>query len=95
MCQNRPRENITRYAKRIKITDTTGLEISLREGNEQSLQQLWHCRNNGNEFSFPLTQPAFTCSKLTIARLEQAAFIINVEHISQHILVFLLLTLNM
>ena len=47
------------------------------------------------------TQPAFTCSKLTIETLEQGVkyksgvFIVNFEHISHLVLVFLLLTLNM
>ena len=56
------------------------------------------------------TQPAFTCSKLTIETLEQVwnmfkvnnkdtrtmpgVFIVNFEHISHLVLVFLLLTLN-
>ena len=95
-----------RYAKRIKTVDTTGLEISLLQGNKRSLQQLWRCGNNGNEFSFPLAQPALTCSKLTIETLEQGVkkwrqwrrsgvFIVNFEHISHLVLVFLLLTLNM
>ena len=51
-----------------------------------------------------LTQPAFTCSKLTIETLEQGVkyrqwrrfgvFIVNFEHISHRVLVFLLLTLS-
>ena len=48
------------------------------------------------------TQSAFTCSKLTIKTLEQGVkyvrrsgvFIVNLEHISHLILVFLLLTLS-
>ena len=39
-----------------------------------------------------VTQPAFTCSKLTIETLEQG---VSSEHISHLVLVFLLLTLNM
>ena len=48
-------------------------------------------------FATPI-QPAFTCSKLRIETLEQDVkyvFIVNFEHISDHVLVFLLLTLNM
>ena len=56
--------------------------------------------------AFLLTQPAFTCSKLTMQTLEQSVkcvkywgrsgvFIVNFEHISHLDLVFLLLTLNM
>ena len=56
------------------------------------------------------TQSAFTCSKLAIQTLEQgvkygvtikiperrqAVFIVNFEHISHLVLVFVLLTLNM
>ena len=45
------------------------------------------------------TQPAFTCSKLTIDTLRtcrlSGVFIVNFEHISHLVLVFLLLTLNM
>ena len=47
------------------------------------------------------TQSAFTCSKLTIKTPEQrhwrrsGVFIVNAEHISHFVLVFLLLTLNM
>ena len=51
-----------------------------------------------------ITQPAITCSKLTIETLEQSAkyvqwcrsdvFIVNFEHISHLVLVFLLLTLS-
>ena len=46
------------------------------------------------------SQPAFTCSKLTIETLEHhwcrsGIFIINFEHISHLVLVFVLLTLNM
>ena len=52
------------------------------------------------------TLPAFTCSKLAIETLEQGlkyvrrqccsgVFIVKLEHISHHTLVFLLLTLNM
>ena len=42
-------------------------------------------------------QPVFTYSKLGIETLEQRSgiFIVNFEHISYLILVFLLLTLNM
>ena len=49
-------------------------------------------------------QPAFTCSKLTVEALEQGVkyvqcrsgiFIVNFEHISPLVLVFVLLTLNM
>ena len=42
-----------------------------------------------------IPQPAFTCSKLTIETLKQGIFIVNFEHISQLVLVFPLLTLNM
>ena len=48
-----------------------------------------------------LTQPAITCSKLTIKTPERREwrrsriFIVNFEHISHLVLVFLLLTLNM
>ena len=42
-----------------------------------------------------LSQPAFTCSKLTIETLEQGVKYVNFEHISHLVLVFLLLTLNM
>ena len=42
-----------------------------------------------------ITQPAFTCSKLTMETLEQSIFIVNFKHISRLVLVFLLLTLNM
>ena len=50
-----------------------------------------------------VSQPVFTCSKLTIETLEQGVkyhcrrsgvFIVNFEHISHLVLVFLLLTLN-
>ena len=45
------------------------------------------------------SQPAFTCSKLTIETLDvrhrSGVFIVNFEHISHLVLVFLLLTLNM
>ena len=49
-----------------------------------------------------VTQSVFTCSKLTIKTLEQGVkyvrrsgvFIVNLEHISHLILVFLLLTLS-
>ena len=49
------------------------------------------------------SQAVFTCSKLTIESLEQGVnycrysgvFIVNFEHISQLVLVFILLTLNM
>ena len=53
---------------------------------------------------FVLSQPAFTCSNLTIETLEQSVkrnwhrsgvFIVNFEHISHFVLLFLLLTLNM
>ena len=47
------------------------------------------------------TLSAFTCSKLTVGTLEQGVkfvqsyvFIVNFEHISQLVLVFLLLTLR-
>ena len=52
---------------------------------------------------FHPTQPAITCSELTIETLEQgvkyvwrqsAVFIVNFEHNSHLILVFLLLTLS-
>ena len=55
----------------------------------------------------PISQPAFTCSKLRIETLEQdvkyvqsynkdnKVFIVNFEQISHPALVFLLLTLNM
>ena len=64
----------------------------------------YQCFNKSvsNEHKLPaLTQPAFTCSKLTIETLEQGVkrrsgvFIVNFEHISHLVLVFLLLTLNM
>ena len=46
-----------------------------------------------------VTGPVFTCSKLTTETLEQCCrhgvFIVNFEHISHLVLVFLLLTLNM
>ena len=47
-----------------------------------------------------ICQPAFTCSKLTIETIEKGVklfgvFIVNFEHISHFVLVFLLLTLNM
>ena len=50
-----------------------------------------------------VTQSVFTCSKLTIKTLEQGVkyvrrsgvFIVNLEHISHLILVFLLLTLSL
>ena len=48
-----------------------------------------------------VTQPAITCSKLTIGTLEQGVkwrcsgvFIVNFEHISHLVLMFLLLTLS-
>ena len=48
-----------------------------------------------------VSQPPFTCSKLVIKTLEQGVkwrrsvvFIVNFEHISHLVLVFLLLTLN-
>ena len=53
---------------------------------------------------FVLSQPEFTCSNLTIETLEQSVkrnwhrsgvFIVNFEHISHFVLLFLLLTLNM
>ena len=43
------------------------------------------------------TQPAITCSKLTIETLEQGhsgVFIVNSEHISHLVLMLLLLTLS-
>ena len=46
------------------------------------------------------TRPAITCSKLKIEKLEQgmkyvqSTFIVNFEHISHLVLVFLLLTLS-
>ena len=48
---------------------------------------------NWNNFT---SQPAFTCSKLTIETLERrsSVFIVNFEHISHLVLVFLLLTLS-
>ena len=48
-------------------------------------------------FAF-LSQSTITCSKLAIETLERrrsGVFIVNFEHISHHVLVFLLLTLNM
>ena len=48
-----------------------------------------------------VSQPVFNCSKLTIKTLEpgvkrrSGVFIVNCEHISQLVLVFLLLNLNM
>ena len=42
-----------------------------------------------------ITQPAFTCSKLTMETLEQSIFFVNFKHISRLVLVFLLLTLSM
>ena len=44
-------------------------------------------------FEILTTQPAFTCSKLTIETQEQV-FIVNFKHVSHLLLVFLLLTLN-
>ena len=44
-------------------------------------------------FSYTKSQPAFTCSKLAM-RLS-GVFIVNFEHISHLVLVFLLVTLNM
>ena len=44
---------------------------------------------------YDLSQSAFTFPKLTIETLEQGNFIVNFEHISQLVLVILLLTLNM
>ena len=45
------------------------------------------------------SQPAFTCSKITIETLEQwrrsGVRIVNFEYISHLVLMFLLLTLNM
>ena len=41
-----------------------------------------------------VTQPAFTCSKLTMETLEQSIFIVNFKHILRLVLVFLLLTLS-
>ena len=43
-----------------------------------------------------LTQVAFTCAKLTIETLEHCfgVFIVNFEHISHLVVVFLLLTLS-
>ena len=48
-----------------------------------------------------VTQPAITCSKLTIGTLEQGVkwrysgvFIVNFEHISHLVLMFLMLTLS-
>ena len=45
------------------------------------------------------TQPVFPCSKLTIVTLDQwrrsGVFIVNFEHISQRVIVLLLLFLNM
>ena len=45
------------------------------------------------------TQPAITCSKLTIETVQRhwrrsGVFIVNFEHISHLVLLFLLLTLN-
>ena len=45
----------------------------------------------------PTTEPAITCSKLTIETLEwrrSGIFIVNFEHIPHLVLVFLLLTLS-
>ena len=55
---------------------------------------------NGYYYSNFLLQSqwAFTCSKVTIETLEQGVkyvFIVNFEHISHPVLVFLALTLNM
>ena len=49
------------------------------------------------EIKQTITQPAVTCSKLTIETLElvSGVFIVNFEHISHLALMFLLLTLNM
>ena len=54
-----------------------------------------------SKLSIYLTQPAIACSKLTIETLEQGVkyvqsgvFIVNFEHISHLVLVFLLLTLS-
>ena len=61
--------------------------------------------NFGAPLNTIVSQPAFTCSKLTIETLElgvkyvqwrcSGIFIVNFEHISYLVLVFLLLTLNM
>ena len=57
-----------------------------------------------NDHIQTISQPAITCSKLTIETLEQGVkyvqwcrsgvFIVNFEHISHLVLVFLLLTLS-
>ena len=47
------------------------------------------------KYDIVLTQPVFTCSKLTVETLEQGVFMVNFEQISHIVLVFLLLTLNM
>ena len=56
----------------------------------------------GNPLKVFLSQPPFTCSKLTIETLDRGVkwrrsgiFIVNFEHISHLGLVFLLLTSNM
>ena len=62
--------------------------------------------SNDGKWRIPIiSQPAFTCSKLTIETLSKEwnmikvnnkdIFIVNFEHISHLVLVFLLLTLNM
>ena len=52
-----------------------------------------------NQLQFFISRPAFTCSKLTIETVEQwrrsGIFIVNFEHVSHLVLVFLLLTSNM
>ena len=46
-------------------------------------------------FKLQPDQTAFTCSRLTMETLEQGVFIVNFEHISHLVLVFLLLALNL
>ena len=69
-----------------------------------SVLDVWHCSQCAFA-SYQPTQLAFTCSMLPIETLEQGVkyvqwrrsdvFIVNFEHISRLVLVFLLLTLNM
>ena len=51
--------------------------------------------DNFFDLSIGFTQSAFTCPKSAIETLEHGVFIVNFEHISNFVLVFLLLTLNM
>ena len=51
------RQSVFGHFVKLALKGLTGLEISLLQGNERSLPQL--------------SQPTFTCSKLTIETLEQ------------------------